>query len=140
MASRAISKVAWRIWVAVSSVFAIGKLSNQSLSAVASGSQNDSASRSALGTVISVPTLGGRAQLKIPAGSQPDSVFRIRGAGIAKASGRGRGDLYVTVKVQVPTKLSRQQRELISKLYETEKAENQPIQKKILERVKEIFG
>ena len=96
--------------------------------------------QAALGTVISVPTLGGRAQLKIPAGNQPDSVFRIRGAGIAKASGRGRGDLYVTVKVQIPTKLSREQRELISKLSETDKAENQPIQKKILERVKEIFG
>ena len=96
--------------------------------------------QAALGTVISVPTLAGQKQLKIRAGTQPDSVFRIRGAGIAKANGHGQGDLYVTVDVQIPTKLSREQRELISKLSETEEAENQPIQKKILERVKEIFG
>ena len=96
--------------------------------------------QAALGTVIPVPTLDGQEQLKIPAGTQPDSVFRIRGVGIAKANGRGQGDLYVTVGVQIPRKLSREQRELISKLSETEDAENQPIQKKILERVKEIFG
>jgi len=96
--------------------------------------------QAALGTVISVPTLDGQEQLKISAGTQPDSVFRIRGGGITKATGRGQGDLYVQVGVQIPKKLSREQQELISRLSETEKAENQPIQRKILERVKEIFG
>lgn len=97
-------------------------------------------SQAALGTVISVPTLEGQEQLKIPAGTQAGSVFRIRGAGISKSTGRGQGDLYVTVSIQVPRKLSRDQKELITKLADTEDAQNQPIQKKILERVKEIFG
>ena len=94
--------------------------------------------QAALGAEILVPTLDGEESLKIPPGTQPDTVFRIRGAGIQKANGRG--DLYVNVSLRVPTKLTREQREIVSSLAETEKAENQPIQKRILERVKEIFG
>ncbi len=99
-----------------------------------------SVTQATLGAEISVPTLDGEEILKIPAGTQPDSVFRIRRAGIAEANGRGRGDLYVNINVRVPTKLTREQREILSKLAETEEAENKPIQKKILEKVKEIFG
>ncbi len=99
-----------------------------------------SLTQATLGAEISVPTLEGAQTLKIPAGTQPESVFRIRKAGIAEANGRGRGDLYVNINVRVPTKLTREQREIMSKLAETEEAENQPIQKKILEKVKEIFG
>ena len=97
-------------------------------------------SQAALGTEISVPTLDGEEALKIPSGTQPDSVFRIRGAGIARTNGRGRGDLYVNINVRVPTKLTRDQRDIVSRLAETEETANQPIQKKILEKVKEIFG
>jgi molecular chaperone DnaJ len=96
--------------------------------------------QAALGDEIAVPTLDGEETLTIPAGTQPDSVFRIRGSGIARPSGRGRGDLYVTVRLSVPTRLNREQRELVTRLRETEEAANQPIQRKILERVKEIFG
>ena len=97
-------------------------------------------SQATLGAKITVPTLDGEERLKIPSGTQPDSVFRIRGAGIAKSNGRGRGDLYVNVNVRVPTNLTPEQRDLVSRLSETENAENHPIQKKILEKVKEIFG
>jgi molecular chaperone DnaJ len=97
-------------------------------------------SQAALGTEITVPTLDGEERLKIPSGTQPESVFRIRGAGIARANGHGKGDLYATINVRVPTKLSRDQRDLLSRLAETEDFENRPIQKKILEKVKEIFG
>ena len=97
-------------------------------------------SQAVLGTEISVPTLGGDERFKIPSGTQSDSVFRIRGGGIARSNGRGHGDLYITVKIEVPLKLSKEQRALILKFAETEQNENQPIQKKILERVKEIFG
>ena len=96
--------------------------------------------QASLGAEIVVPTLDGEEKLKIPSGTQPDSVFRIRGAGVAKTGGRGRGDLYVNVNIKIPTKLNREQRELLSKFAETEKAENRPIQKKILDRVREIFG
>jgi len=97
-------------------------------------------SQAALGTEINVQTLEDEEVLKIPAGTQPDSVFRIRNAGVRRAGGRGRGDLYVNVNVEIPKKLSKEQRAIISQLAGTEKAGNEPIQKKILERVKEIFG
>ena len=97
-------------------------------------------SQAALGAAINVPTLDGDELLKIPAGTQPESVFRIRGAGIARANGRGQGDLYVNVSVNVPKKLTRDQKELIVQLGDLDNQENQPIQKKILEKVKEIFG
>jgi len=96
--------------------------------------------QAALGTEIAVQTLEDEEKLKIPAGTQPDSVFRIRGAGIQSHDGRRRGDLYVNVAVEVPRSLTREQRDIITQLAETDKGENQPIQKKILERVKEIFG
>ena len=96
--------------------------------------------QAALGTKIRVPTLADKELLKIPAGTQPDSVFRIPGAGIARADGRGIGDLYVNVSVEVPRKLTKEQREIVRRLAATENAENQPIQKKILEKVRDIFG
>lgn len=96
--------------------------------------------QAALGTEIQVPTLDGEAPLKIPAGTQPDSMFRIRQAGIRSPNGGRQGDLFVNVNVEVPRKLSREQRALISKLAETENHANEPIQKTILEKVKDIFG
>jgi molecular chaperone DnaJ len=97
--------------------------------------------QAALGAHIAVPTLEGEEEkLAIPAGTQTGSTFRIRGRGISKRGGSARGDLYVTVDVVVPTKLSREQKDLLTKLATTIDIENKPIQKKILERVKEIFS
>jgi len=79
-------------------------------------------------------------QLNIPAGTQTGSTFRVKGRGISKRGGSARGDLYVTVDVVVPTKLNREQKDLLAKLASTLETENKPIQKKILERVKEIFS
>jgi molecular chaperone DnaJ len=97
--------------------------------------------QAALGAQIMVPTLEGEEEkLAIPAGTQTSSTFRIRGRGISKRGGSARGDLYVTVDVVVPTKLSREQKDLLTKFAATIDIENKPIQKKILERVKEIFS
>jgi len=97
--------------------------------------------QAALGADIPVPTLEGEEEtLKIPAGTASGSRFRIRGRGIPEIGGRSRGDLYVTVDVVVPKKLSKEQREMLTKFAATIDAENKPIQKKILEKVKEIFG
>ncbi|PYS41263.1 MAG: molecular chaperone DnaJ [Acidobacteria bacterium] len=97
--------------------------------------------QAALGAHIIVPTLEHEDEkLPIPAGTQTGSTFRIKGRGISKRGGSARGDLYVTVDVVVPTKLSREQRDLLSKLASTIEMENKPIQKKILEKVKEIFS
>ena len=97
--------------------------------------------QAAMGAQIAVPTLEREEEkLNIPAGTQTGSTFRVKGRGISKRGGSARGDLYVTVNVLVPTKLSREQKDLLTKLSSTIETENKPIQKKILERVKEIFS
>ncbi len=69
----------------------------------------------ALGTEIDVPTLDGNARLKIPAGTQSGTVFRLRGRGMPRVRG-GKGDELVEVLVRVPTKLTSRQRELLKEL------------------------
>jgi len=97
--------------------------------------------QAALGAQIMVPTLEhDEEKLAIPAGTQTGSLFRIKGRGISKRGGSARGDLYVMVGIVVPAKLSREQKDLLTKLAATIETENKPIQKKILERVKEIFS
>lgn len=70
--------------------------------------------QAALGDDIDVETLDGTVELKIPAGTQGGAQFRLRGKGVPSRSGRG--DQVVTVEVVTPTKLSREQRELLEKL------------------------
>jgi molecular chaperone DnaJ len=66
-----------------------------------------------LGGEVTVPTIDGRAALKIPAGTQPETSFRLRGHGFARLGGGSRGDLLVTVHVQIPRSLSGRERELL---------------------------
>ena len=97
--------------------------------------------QAALGTQLNIPTLEGvEEKLNVPAGTQTGSTFRIKGRGVSKRGGSARGDLFVTVDVVIPTKLTREQKELLTKLASTIDTENKPIKKKILERVKEIFS
>ncbi|MBM7855710.1 molecular chaperone DnaJ [Desulfohalotomaculum tongense] len=69
--------------------------------------------QAALGDEITVPTLDGEAELKVPAGTQTGTIFRMRGKGIPYINGGGRGDQHVRVKVVTPTKLSERQKELL---------------------------
>jgi molecular chaperone DnaJ len=97
--------------------------------------------QAALGSEIMVPTLEGEdVPLKVPAGTQTGSTFRIKGRGVSKRGGNSRGDLYVTVDVSVPAKLSKEQKELISKLAATLEDDNRPTEKRLLDRMKEIFS
>ncbi|HSI83664.1 MAG: molecular chaperone DnaJ [Candidatus Methylacidiphilales bacterium] len=66
--------------------------------------------RATLGSEIQVPTLEGTANLKIPAGTAPGTTFRLRGKGVAELGGRGHGDLHARVRVEVPTKLTAEQK------------------------------
>ncbi len=66
--------------------------------------------QAALGAALEVETIDGKVKYDLPAGTQPGTVFRLRGKGAPSVSGRGRGDQYVTVQVQVPTNLTSQQR------------------------------
>jgi molecular chaperone DnaJ len=72
-------------------------------------------SEAVLGTKVSVPTLEEPVTVKIPAGTESGKVFRVRGRGIPRPKG-GRGDLLATVRVHVPKKISKEERELIEKL------------------------
>jgi len=74
----------------------------------------------ALGANVRVPTMNGNVTLKIPAGTSNGRTFRVRGKGAPKPKG-GSGDLLVTVQVQVPSKLSKEERELLGKLREVQK-------------------
>ena len=63
--------------------------------------------------VLYLPTIDGNVEYDMPAGTQPGTVFRLRGKGIPSVSGRGRGDQFVTIRVSVPTSLTGEQREAL---------------------------
>ncbi len=69
-----------------------------------------------LGTTLTVPTPEDSAAVKIPAGTQLDATLRLRGAGLPRFSGHGRGDLFIRVQVRVPEKLSREEKALYERL------------------------
>ncbi len=73
-------------------------------------------SQAALGDEIQVPTLDGRAKIKIPAGTQSGTIFRLKGKGMQSMRGYGRGDEHVRVIMRTPTKLTDEQRKLFKQL------------------------
>ena len=99
----------------------------------------------ALGGTVKVPTLNGREELHIPAGTQPGARFKLRGKGMPNVSGRGHGDLHVIARVAVPKKLTKDQKHLLEELAKTLGEEKLPLDgaeadKPFFERVKDIFG
>jgi len=84
----------------------------------------------ALGAEVEVPTLEGKAMLNVPAGTQDDAVFRMKGNGLPHLEARGKGDQFVRVRIKVPRKLSAEQKALLRKL-----AEHEP-KKGFLDRLK----
>ena len=71
--------------------------------------------QAALGATLTVPTVDGKVQYDLPEGTQTGTVFRLRGSGVPNINGRGRGDQYVKVTVEVPRNLSAEQKELLRK-------------------------
>ena len=69
--------------------------------------------QAAMGADLEIPTIDGKVKYTLPAGTQTGTTFRLRGKGIPELRGRGRGDQYVTVKVQVPTALTAEQKEAL---------------------------
>lgn len=72
--------------------------------------------QAALGDKVSVETVDGKVKMKVPAGTQSGEIFRIRNKGVPRLQGIGRGDHMVTVIVDIPTKLSREQKKLVQEL------------------------
>ena len=79
-----------------------------------------------LGAKLTVPTLEGESEFSIPEGTQSGSVFSLRGKGIPQVHGKGRGDIYVTVTVEVPKSLNSKQKELLKQFDEAMGNKNTP--------------
>jgi molecular chaperone DnaJ len=92
-----------------------------------------------LGGDVPVPTLDGRANVKIPAGTQSGQSFKLRGKGVVHVNGRERGDLLVRVIVEVPTRLNAEQRAKLQEFAELCGEENTPLRRNFFERAKEFF-
>ncbi|NLL91227.1 MAG: molecular chaperone DnaJ [Ruminococcaceae bacterium] len=98
-------------------------------------------SQAALGSSIVVPSMDGKVELNIPAGTQSGSTFRLKGKGIKNINGRGKGDLYVMVEVEIPKKLSREQKkeiEDVEKLLSTER--NYEKRRVFEDKVNKMYG
>ena len=93
-----------------------------------------------LGGEIDVPTLDGKASVKIPAGTQSGTVFKLRHKGMPHLRGSGHGQLLVRVAVEVPTKLTAAQRAKLEEFAGSCGDHNTPITKSFLERAKEFFS
>jgi len=94
--------------------------------------------QAAVGAEIGVKTLNGEQPLKVPAGTQTGTVFRVRGQGMPVLGGRGRGDLFVSVSVVTPRSLTREQRKLLEQLAKIETTDLED--KKLVDKVRDIFG
>jgi molecular chaperone DnaJ len=96
--------------------------------------------QAALGAQIEIPTLTGRASLKIPAGTQTGAEFRLRGKGFPNVRGYGHGDLLVRIFVEVPTRLTGKQRDLLEQFGRLEAgAGSSPLVQGFWEKVKSLF-
>jgi molecular chaperone DnaJ len=96
--------------------------------------------QAALGTTIDVPNLDGPRGLKIPAGTQFGSVFRIKGQGLPDMRTRRVGDELVQITIETPTKLNTKQQELLREFAKTENKRVSPQSTKFFERLKKYFG
>lgn len=92
-----------------------------------------------LGAEIKVPTLDGQVTMKVPEGTQPGKVMRLKGKGIPSLRGGGRGDQMVRMKVVVPTKLTDKQKDALQKFADISKDNINPEEKSFLNKVKDFF-
>jgi molecular chaperone DnaJ len=93
----------------------------------------------ALGGEVPVPTLEGKAHVKVPAGTQSGQTFKLRGKGIQNVNGRERGDLLARMIVEVPTRLNSEQRQKLQEFADLCGEENTPMNKTFFDRAKEFF-
>jgi len=93
-----------------------------------------------LGADVPVPTVDGDATLKIPIGTQPGKVLRMRGKGVPHLRGNGRGDQLVMVNVMIPNRLSAEQRQLFEELAQSLGSEVRPQERGFLDWLKETIS
>jgi molecular chaperone DnaJ len=96
--------------------------------------------QAALGCEIAVPTLEGKAKVKVPAGTQSGKILSLRGKGFPSLHGYGKGDQHIIVKVETPTKLSKKQKELLIQFENISQNANHPLVEGFIDKVKGLFG
>ena len=96
--------------------------------------------QAALGTEVQIDTFDGPQSVSIPEGAQHGDRIRLKGLGVPRLNGGGRGDLWVHVNVRVPKKLTRDQRRAFEQLAEMLPAENELHEKGLFEKVKDFFA
>jgi molecular chaperone DnaJ len=96
--------------------------------------------QAALGAEVEVPTMEGPYSLRIPEAVQSGATIRVRGKGVPVVNGHGKGDLFVEIRVQTPSKLGKRQRELLQELESIAQVENKPQRRSLLGKMKDIFG
>jgi molecular chaperone DnaJ len=97
--------------------------------------------RAALGGDVDVPTLEGKTKLRVPAGTQPVTTLRMRGKGIPRRKGIGRGDQRVEIAIEVPTNLTPRQRQLLEDFAgEVGTSEPAAQRKSFMGKLREILG
>lgn len=99
-----------------------------------------SITQATLGCEIEVPTLEGRAKLNLPTGTQNDRIFRLKNKGIARLQSTGRGDLFVKIVVEIPTNLSRKQKELLEEFSVLAKDDCNPMKKSFMAKLKDFLS
>jgi len=77
----------------------------------------------ALGKEISVETIDGPVKIRVPAGTQPNTMIRLSGRGVKRIRGGGRGDHYVKIKVAIPKKVTTREKELLEALQKEQSGE-----------------
>ena len=93
-----------------------------------------------VGDKIRVPTLAGEAELKVPPGTQPGTLFRLRGMGIKDLRGYHKGDQIVRVQVEIPTRVSKEQRDLIEQFAKLSNEKTYPLYQRFMEKLKKSLG
>jgi len=94
----------------------------------------------ALGAEVEVPVLGGKTTLKVPSGTQPGQIIRLKGKGMPNVHGRSRGDACYQVVLEVPSKLSAKQRQLLEEFQRASRDDQGPILASFLDRMKKLLG
>ena len=95
--------------------------------------------QASLGADIEVPTLSGKTEIKIPAGTQPGTMFRLKGKGIKNVQGHGHGDLHVRITVEVPTHLSGAQKAKLQEFAELCNGKESPLRQGFFDKAKQLF-
>jgi molecular chaperone DnaJ len=101
---------------------------------------NVNIAQAALGADVEVPTVDGSEKLRIPVGTQPGKVLYLRGKGVPKLRGSGRGDQVVVVNVEIPARLSAEQRQLFEQLAKSLGSEVRPQERGFLDWLRETLG